>query len=786
MPGRSLREKTGLLIDACFSASKIRWILDNVDGARARAQSGQLAFGTVVTWLIWKLTGGAEHVTDVSNASRTMLFNIHTLGWDRNCCSCSTSPHRCCRACGRRVGSSGLTSTSLGLGQVPIAGVAGDQQAALFGQMCSEPGMSKNTYGTGCFLLQNIGGEPTTSKHNLVTTVAWQMDGLAQYALEGSVFIGGAVVQWLRDGLGLIRTAADVVKPSRTRSLTMAASTSCRRSPASAPRTGIVRTRRNGWPHAPGTNAGHIARSSVRYIALPGGRSARCDGGGLRNSRHRTSRRRRRADNNCVDADAGRPAQRAVDASSGPRTTALRAAYLAGLGVHMQIRNDITSQWQVDRRFRPPECRAQAQAFAPLVTCGESRKSVGIGIPGGGIGVLNPQADSFSAQENDESTSFSMAMVAGLAAARRWRPIWRRWATRPLTSAAGRPTAKTCKLPDRQKGNRRSSWRGSRKRFTQAAPSSASRSRNTAIDPKHDATYFMASVDPLDGAQGNKAFAETHKADFPLLRAIRPKETARRRTACSPTAALRTAGRSTSAKTAAFRPSTRTLRRDRQRRRKTWRQLGELKTPLKMAKSSSQQGPGANASGPPCVRYAGDGSPATTSDSSCGIARAPPHQSPPSTPRIRRSPRRFPAPHKREHQHAAQAGESRQQHRRHHEHDPSHRDDVGIVGIPAHTREGKEANAVRHTSEAHESGNCRRREGMTNGSASSKGIPMMVITEHDGGDDKKGDERGSGTQKPFGAGFHGFGPRRCYRRGPCNRGRARRRAQQRGRARQCE
>src|SRR5262245_26325189 len=207
--GAMVQERTGLLIDAYFSASKIRWLLDHVPGARERARDGQLAFGTVDSWLIWKLTDGQQHATDVSNASRTMLFNIHTLDWDDELLRLFDIP----RSLLPEVrGSSEVygTATAPGLADIPIAAAAGDQQAALFGQMCQRPGMSKNTYGTGCFLLQNIGTTPTRSAQQLVTTVAWRIGSRTDYALEGSVFIGGAVVQWLRDGLGLIRTAADV------------------------------------------------------------------------------------------------------------------------------------------------------------------------------------------------------------------------------------------------------------------------------------------------------------------------------------------------------------------------------------------------------------------------------------------------------------------------------------------------------------------------------------------------------------------------------------------------
>ncbi len=208
--GETIQAKTGLLVDAYFSASKIRWILDNVSGARARADAGKLAFGTVDAWLVWKLTNHARHITDVSNASRTMLFNIHTLKWDDELLRIFGVPASMLPEVRSSSEKYGEVSTRLGIESAPIAGIAGDQQAALFGQMCRQPGMSKNTYGTGCFLLQNIGTTPTRSKQQLVTTVAWQIGARTEYALEGSVFIGGAVVQWIRDGLGFVRTAPEI------------------------------------------------------------------------------------------------------------------------------------------------------------------------------------------------------------------------------------------------------------------------------------------------------------------------------------------------------------------------------------------------------------------------------------------------------------------------------------------------------------------------------------------------------------------------------------------------
>ena len=205
-----IQQKTGLIVDAYFSATKVRWILENVDGAKEKAAAGKLAFGTIDSWLIWNLTGREAHVTDVTNASRTMLFNIHTLSWDKELLDLFGVPESMLPEVKSSSEVFGETAGSLLAARIPIAGIAGDQQAALFGQMCTQKGMVKNTYGTGCFMLMNIGDKPILSKNNLVTTVAWKIGDSVQYALEGSIFIGGAVVQWLRDGLGIIATSAEV------------------------------------------------------------------------------------------------------------------------------------------------------------------------------------------------------------------------------------------------------------------------------------------------------------------------------------------------------------------------------------------------------------------------------------------------------------------------------------------------------------------------------------------------------------------------------------------------
>jgi len=206
-----IQEKTGLIIDAYFSATKLRWILENVPGARQKAEKGELAFGTIDSWLVWKLSGGKLHITDVSNASRTMLLNIHTCAWDDELLKLFDIPKSLLpdvRASSEVYGNSGtIVSPTSG---IPIAGIAGDQQAALFGQLCIQPGMVKNTYGTGCFMLMNTGTKAVTSKNNLLTTVAWKINNKVEYALEGSIFIAGAVVQWLRDGLQLIRSSNEI------------------------------------------------------------------------------------------------------------------------------------------------------------------------------------------------------------------------------------------------------------------------------------------------------------------------------------------------------------------------------------------------------------------------------------------------------------------------------------------------------------------------------------------------------------------------------------------------
>jgi len=369
----AIQAKTGLLVDAYFSASKIRWLLDHVPGARARAAAGKLAFGTVDSWLLWNLTGQESHVTDVTNASRTMLFNIHTMQWDEDLLRLFDVPASLLPEVRSSSEVYGSVAPSLGLERVPIAGIAGDQQAALFGQMCRTPGMSKNTYGTGCFLLQNIGAEPTESRHQLVTTVAWKIGTQTEYALEGSVFIGGAVVQWVRDGLGLVRTAPEIE--------TLAASVTDNGGVYFVPAFAGL-----GAPHwdayargaiigiTRGTTAGHIARAALESIAYQVADlldAMRADAG--------IPLTELRADGGAATNDALLQFQ--ADLLGVPvlrpkitETTALGAAYLAGLGVgYWGSPDELTGQWQVERRFEPRLPKPQAAALRERWTAAVDR-----------------------------------------------------------------------------------------------------------------------------------------------------------------------------------------------------------------------------------------------------------------------------------------------------------------------------------------------------------------------------------------------------------------------------
>ena len=348
-----IRQKTGLIIDAYFSATKIKWILDNVPGARKRAEMGKLMFGTVDTWLIWRLTRGEVHVTDVSNASRTMLFNIHTLDWDQELLDLFKIP----RSMMPEVKSSsevyGHTKTTIFAHKVPISGIAGDQQAALFGQMCTEPGMVKNTYGTGCFLLMNSGEKPILSQNNLLTTVAWKIGDKVNYALEGSIFVGGSVVQWLRDGLGVIHSSSEVEElASRvpdTNGVYFVPALTGLGAPwwdqyARGTIIGISR----------GTTTAHIARAALEGIAFQTmditaamSRDAgiplkelKVDGGASRN-------------NLLMQFQADILGTKVIRPQI-VETTAMGAAYLAGLAVgYWSSIDEIRKQWQIDRVFEP-------------------------------------------------------------------------------------------------------------------------------------------------------------------------------------------------------------------------------------------------------------------------------------------------------------------------------------------------------------------------------------------------------------------------------------------------
>ena len=358
-----IRSKTGLIVDAYFSATKIRWILENVPGARQKAEEGKLRFGTVDTWLVWMLTRGEVHVTDVSNASRTMLLNINTLQWDDELLSLFGIP----KSMMPQVRSSsevyGHTKTTIFAHPVPIAGIAGDQQAALFGQMCTEPGSVKNTYGTGCFLLMNSGTKPIMSSNNLLTTVAWKIGDTVNYALEGSIFVAGSVVQWLRDGLGIIRSSAEVEAlatsvPDNAGVFFVPALTGMG-APywdqyAKGTITGLTR----------GATAAHIARAALEGIAFQtmdiveamkkdAGvdlKELKVDGGASRNNFLMQFQ------SEVLGVEVIRPKV--------TETTAIGAAYLAGLAVGFCDSIDtVKQQWQQERTFSPEMPQEKVEAL---------------------------------------------------------------------------------------------------------------------------------------------------------------------------------------------------------------------------------------------------------------------------------------------------------------------------------------------------------------------------------------------------------------------------------------
>ena len=355
-----IREKTGLIIDAYFSGTKIKWILDNVPGAREKAEAGKLRFGTVDSWLVWQLTRGTVHVTDVSNASRTMLFNINTLAWDPELLDLLGVPASMMPSVRSSSEVYGHTKTTIFAHEVPIAGMAGDQQAALFGQMCTEPGSVKNTYGTGCFLLMNTGEKPILSRNNLLTTVAWKIGDTVNYALEGSIFVGASVVQWLRDGLGIIRSSGEIEA--------LAASVPDNGGVYFVPAlTGMGAPYWDQYAHGVicgitrGTTAAHIARAALEGIAFQtmdivnamerdaGVRLAelKVDGGASRNNLMMQFQ----AD--VLDTCVIRPQV--------TETTAMGACYLAGLAVgYWESLDEIRQQWKAERVFKPSEADVAA------------------------------------------------------------------------------------------------------------------------------------------------------------------------------------------------------------------------------------------------------------------------------------------------------------------------------------------------------------------------------------------------------------------------------------------
>ncbi len=359
----SIQQKTGLVIDAYFSGSKLKWILDNVDGARELANRNELCFGTIDSWLLWKLTNGQVHATDVSNASRTMLYNIHTLQWDEELLALMDIPANILPQVKSSSEVYGHTQNILTAANIPVAGIAGDQQAALFGQICTQPGMVKNTYGTGCFMLMQTGTQAVASSNNLLTTIAWQINGVTQYVLEGSVFIAGAVVQWLRDGLKIIRHSGEIeelaTQVQGNDGVFVVPAFAGLGAPywnqhARGTITGITR----------GTNTAHIARAALESIAFQtmdvlnameadAGvpvKELRVDGGAT-------------ANNFLMQFQSdmlGVPVIRPVITE----TTALGAAYLAGLAVgYWDSLEEISKQWQVEKVFQPAMDNAERNSY---------------------------------------------------------------------------------------------------------------------------------------------------------------------------------------------------------------------------------------------------------------------------------------------------------------------------------------------------------------------------------------------------------------------------------------
>jgi len=348
---KDIRNRTGLVVDAYFSGTKIKWILDNVKGARKRAEAGELAFGTVDSWLIWNLTGDGTHVTDYSNASRTLIYNINELKWDKTLMKAIDVPEAVLPEVKDSSSVYGKTEKSLFGGEIAIAGIAGDQQAALFGQACFEPGMAKNTYGTGCFMLMNTGETPVKSKQGLLTTIAWGLDGKVEYALEGSVFIAGAAIQWLRDGLKMIDEAPDseyyAMKVEDTDGVYVVPAFAGLGAPywdmyARGAMFGLTR----------GTSKQHIIRATLESLAYQTKdvldamqkdskitlNALRVDGGACANDLLMQFQ------SDILQTDVQRP--KVIE------TTALGAAYLAGIAVGFYEKKQISKNWAIDRTFR--------------------------------------------------------------------------------------------------------------------------------------------------------------------------------------------------------------------------------------------------------------------------------------------------------------------------------------------------------------------------------------------------------------------------------------------------
>ncbi|ERJ59648.1 hypothetical protein M472_12780 [Sphingobacterium paucimobilis HER1398] len=371
---RIIQEKTGLLIDAYFSASKINWIINNVKGAKQLAEKGELAFGTVDSWLVYNLTNGEKHITDVSNASRTLLLNIHTLQWDKELLDIFEIPESMLPTVCSSSEVYGHTTQEITKVQVPIAGIAGDQQAALFGQLCTQKGMVKNTYGTGCFLLMNIGKKPVISNNKLVTTIAWKIGKEVNYALEGSIFIGGAVVQWLRDELGIIRKSHEVEKLANSVPDTNGVYLIPAFSGLGAPHWN-AEARGTMVGLSRGSNAAHIARASLESIAYQTYdilkameadsssriKELRVDGGATQNS----FLMQFQAD--ILKTKVIRPAI--------TETTAMGAAFLAGLAVGFwKDTKELQALWEEDKIFAPTKSSKYGTQLAEWKRATETAK----------------------------------------------------------------------------------------------------------------------------------------------------------------------------------------------------------------------------------------------------------------------------------------------------------------------------------------------------------------------------------------------------------------------------